>query len=293
VRHLIAIAALGAALVPCAVRAADVPPIHVGSVYATKIGNGPTPLVLLPGLASGPWVWDRFVASLPAGKYTVYELTLAGFDGTPPVPGPNRFDDYAASIVRLVRDRHIARPILVGHSMGGELALRVGELEPQLPRGLVLVDAFPLFPPLQPGETLEERRAQSQAFAEKMKAASDADYRTAERVAIGQMVTDPKDAADVTARSLRSDRATVADSAFELATTDLHTDLGRVAEPTLVLGETSAGYSLETTKQFYEQQYAGAAGVTVTIVLNARHFIMLDQPDAFARTVLTFTASLR
>ena len=292
-RNLVAIAALGAALIPCASQAENLPPIHVGSIYATKIGSGATPLVLIPGLGCGPWVWKTFVSSLPTNAYTIYEVTLAGFDGTPPVPGPARFEGYAQSLVTLIHRERLARPFIVGHSLGGELALRIGETEPSLARGLVIVDAFPMFPPLAPGETLDARRAQWKTIAVQMKSSSDADFAASQRKAIAQMVIDPAVADDVAQRSLKSDRETVIDSAAEIATTDLAPNVGRLSAPTLVLGETSAGFSLDATQRFYEQQYAGVKNLNVTIVPNSRHFIMLDQPDAFRTAVMQFMATLR
>ena len=47
--------------------------------------KGPA-LIFIPGLACGPWTWTQTAARLE-GKYTVYLLTLPGFDGRTPVPG--------------------------------------------------------------------------------------------------------------------------------------------------------------------------------------------------------------
>ena len=203
-RHLVAIAAFGAALIPCASQAENLPPIHVGSIYASKIGNGPTPLVLVPGLGCGPWVWKPFVDSLPPKTYTVYEVTLAGFDGTPAIPGPARFDGYAKSIVTLVHEQHLRRPIIIGHSMGGELALRIGESEPDFRTyGLVIVDAFPIVSaasrPAEYGS--DARRAQWITIEAQMNASSGADFAASQPKAIGQMVTDAAAADDITLRS--------------------------------------------------------------------------------------------
>jgi pimeloyl-ACP methyl ester carboxylesterase len=291
-RHLIAIVALVAALIPCASKAANPPPIHVGSIYATKTGTGATPVVLIPGLGCGPWVWRAFVESLPPNTYTVYEVTLAGFDGTPAIPGPARFDGYAQSIVTLIRNERLARPVIIGHSMGGELGLRIGESEPSLVRGLVIVDAFPMFPPLAPDETLDARRTQWKTIVAQMTAESDADFAASQRKAIAHMVTDPATADDIARRSQTSDRQTQVESAAELATTDLGKSLAQLSAPALVLGASSSGFSIDATQKFYEQQYAGAKNLSVTIVPNSRHFIMLDQPAAFRTAVLQFMASL-
>jgi pimeloyl-ACP methyl ester carboxylesterase len=293
-KSFIAAALVAAVLFPAAARAAEIPKpsIHVGSIYATKVGSGPKSLVLIPGLGCGPWTWEGFIAKL-APEYTAYAVTLAGFDGTAPVTGPARFDGYVRSLARLIREQHLDRPVIIGHSMGGELALRLGETEPSLPRGIVLVDSLPLFPPLQPGETMEGRRTSSQAMTAKMKSASPNDYAASETAAVAALVRDPATAKTVAERTLKSDRDTVADSAYELATTDLHGDLGNVTAPVLVLAAGDNGYPLAGTRAFYAQQYHDAPTATVTVIPDARHFIMLDQPETFSTAVLGFITGLK
>jgi pimeloyl-ACP methyl ester carboxylesterase len=291
---IVAAALAAAALFPAAATATGTnqPPIHVGSIYATKTGSGPRPIVLIPGLACGPWVWERFLAAVPA-EYTVYSVTLAGFDGTPPVAGPARFEGYAQSVARLIREQHLDLPVIVGHSMGGELALRLAETEPHLARGIVAVDAFPMFPPLRAGETLDARKASSQAMTARIKSQSNEDYASGESAAVATMVRDAETAKVVARHSLTSDRDTVADSAYELATTDLHADLGKIVVPVLVLAAGDNGYPATGTQAFYAEQYRGATTASVTVVPDARHFIMLDQPGAFSAAVLGFITGLK
>ena len=291
-RHLIAIAALGAALVPCVSRAAEAPPIHVGSIYVTKVGNGPTPLVLIPGLGCGPWVWENFVHSLPERQYTVYKITLAGFDGTPAVAGPARLASYTSSIQQMIENQHIVRPVIVGHSLGGALALNVAA-GTSVARGLIIVDSLPLFPPLGPGETIAARKSQWAAIAAKIKSQDDSAFAADEHRVIKQMVTDPGTADDVATRVLRSDRTTLAEVVAELATTDLHSDVPRLSAPALVLAPGDNGFAADATQQFYQQQYAGAQNVTVKVIPKSRHFIMLDQPAAFHDAVLDFIEGLK
>ncbi|MFS2021060.1 alpha/beta fold hydrolase, partial [Massilia sp. CT11-108] len=53
-----------------------------------KAGNGGRALILIPGLASGSWVWQDTIGAF-APDHAVYVLTLPGFDGRPPA-GPAR-----------------------------------------------------------------------------------------------------------------------------------------------------------------------------------------------------------
>jgi pimeloyl-ACP methyl ester carboxylesterase len=54
----------------------------VGTLHVDKFGTGPPSLILIPGLACGPWVWANTITQF-APHYTLYILTLPGFDGRP------------------------------------------------------------------------------------------------------------------------------------------------------------------------------------------------------------------
>lgn len=60
----------------------------------------------------------------------------------------SRESDYtlgalARDAAALIRDRGLDRPIVVGHSMGGMVALLLAKLHPELLRGLVIIDVAP------------------------------------------------------------------------------------------------------------------------------------------------------
>ena len=56
---------------------------EVGGVLVERHGSGGRPLILIPGLASGGWVWQDTIRAF-APEHAVYVLTLPGFDGRPP-----------------------------------------------------------------------------------------------------------------------------------------------------------------------------------------------------------------
>lgn len=83
--RLLAGASMSAACV--AAVAADVPVVFdVGSLHVERHGGRGSPIVVIPGLASGSWVWQDVVAALQT-EHRVYAVTLAGFDGRPRVAG--------------------------------------------------------------------------------------------------------------------------------------------------------------------------------------------------------------
>src|SRR4051794_35167838 len=56
----------------------------VGTLHVDKFGKGEHALVLIPGLGGGSWAWGGAVAKL-SPNYSMYVITLPGFDGRPAV----------------------------------------------------------------------------------------------------------------------------------------------------------------------------------------------------------------
>src|SRR5215470_7385120 len=79
------------------------------------------PIIFIPGLASGSWAWKDSAERLRT-THAVYLLTLPGFDGRKPVAGTT-FETLCGDLQKLIETRHIQHPVLVGHSLGGTLAL--------------------------------------------------------------------------------------------------------------------------------------------------------------------------
>jgi len=89
------------------------------------------------------------------------------------------------------------------------------------------------------------------------------------------------------AAGLASDRATVAAATYELMTTDLRPELGRITAPVKVIYAYDAIYGVpaQSIDDLFRTAYAGLATAGFDRVDGAFHFVMLDQPQAFAALV--------
>ena len=85
-------------------------------------GSGPD-VLLIPGLASSGATWDDTVKQLTP-HYRCHVFTLAGFAGVPAQPGP-LLDDVDAALANYIEQKHLKSPIVVGHSLGGFIALKL------------------------------------------------------------------------------------------------------------------------------------------------------------------------
>lgn len=99
-------------------------------------GASGTPILLLPGFAEGSFVFDR-VGPLLGERHRVYALDLPPY-GYSERRGPYGLDAWAAEAAAFARRLGLARPLVVGHSLGAAVALAVAERLPV--SGVVLAD---------------------------------------------------------------------------------------------------------------------------------------------------------
>lgn len=112
-------------------------------------GNGP-PLVLIHGFLVSHLEFDDVIDDL-AQRFHVIAPDLPGF-GESEKPSPARYaygvESFAEAVADLIAAYGIGRPSIIGHSMGGAVALTLAALHAELVQRLVLVDAlcypFPL-----------------------------------------------------------------------------------------------------------------------------------------------------
>jgi pimeloyl-ACP methyl ester carboxylesterase len=111
---------------------------NIQLAYARR-GRG-TPLVLLHGFPLDHHLWDEVVPLLE-DTFDVILPDLRGFGNSTMLGVPNSIDDYASDIASLLDHLNIRRAAIVGHSMGGYVALAFARLYPARVTGLGLVSS--------------------------------------------------------------------------------------------------------------------------------------------------------
>lgn len=104
-------------------------------------GEGP-PIVLIHGFGAALDWWDRIAPEL-AREHRVIRLDLIGHGGTE-APGSGYAIERQAALVKDVLDKlGVERTVVVGHSMGGEVATAFVAANPAQVERLVLIDTPP------------------------------------------------------------------------------------------------------------------------------------------------------
>ena len=125
-------------------------------------GKG-TPLVLLHGFPLDHHLWDE-VVTLLEDSFDQIIPDLRGFGESETVDRPYTMEDYASDIASLLDHLGIQKAAVVGHSMGGYVALAFASAYPERVSGLALVSTQA---PADPPERKEGRYKSAAEVAEK------------------------------------------------------------------------------------------------------------------------------
>lgn len=245
-------------------------------------GSGPA-IILIPGLASSGAVWQSTVEALQP-YYQLHVLTLAGFAGKPALPHAVWQQGYLATqqqaVLEYISQQQLRRPVIIGHSLGGYLALALATSSPDKISAAINVDGLPAMGALF-----------SVAAGNHDTPAANTHF---DPVAIASSMTaDPDWQQRIVKEMTASDGMTSGMVMAELMQADLRPQLAQLQVPALTLGALLNGAPYSTPAQVqanYQSQFqqAPAAFHQFEFTGNARHFIMADAPDWLNQHILSF-----
>ena len=254
-------------------------------------GEGPD-VILIPGLASTSAVWARTASALE-GRYRVHLVTVRGFGAVPPggnaeglVGGP-----AAAEIRRYIAEKGLTRPAVIGHSMGGQIALRVAaDAGPRVGRVMV-VDASPFFPSLiNAGATTGDVEPLARLAYQGILLLGDEALKSHAR-GMGVEMGGAADSLFGTLGWQGGDRRTLAQGLYEVMTVDLRARLPAITAPVTVV----YGWSADDRSPRSQIDGLFRAGyrslprpAAFERIEGAEHMVMIDQPRRFQAAVERF-----
>lgn len=293
---LASLSAMGPMLHPAPSYAAEAPAAPATARFTVTVrGTGPD-VILIPGLASSAHVWDVEAARL-AARYRLHLVQVSGFAGTP--AGPNAsgpvLQPLVDGIAAYIESNRLRRPAVIGHSLGGLMGLMLAVQHPDQVGRLMIVDSLPWYGAAVAGPTATPATLQPQATALRdlvVKESQEA-YAASEPTAIARLVkSGGPEAHAALAAAVASDHRVVGLATYDDLMTDLRGRLAEVRAPVTVLypWDAAMGAPQGAVDAFYGGAFASLPGARVRRVDGAFHFLMIDQPDAFAREVDGFLA---
>jgi len=242
------------------------------------VGSGPD-VILIPGLTASRNVWRGTVAAVPGYRYHLVQV--AGFAGEP-ARGNARGEvvaPLAEEIARYIAARRLDHPALVGHSMGGTVAMMIAARHPERVGKAMVVDMLP-----QPAGLLGGSASGMRGLAGLLRGLGGSEGgRGLIDSAIRMFGND-------SAENSRSDPDVVARATEELAVADLTPELARISAPLTVVYAAPDAARAPAIARTYAAAYSARKGVRLVRVDESGHMIMYDQPARFRSALRTFLA---
>jgi pimeloyl-ACP methyl ester carboxylesterase len=102
--------------------------------------DGAPPLIIVHGLRDHSHSFDDLARAL-AGRFHVYALDLRGHGDSETTPY-YAFGHFVLDLHNMIRALRLERPILVGHSMGGEIVATYAGSFPAVPAKVVMIEGL-------------------------------------------------------------------------------------------------------------------------------------------------------
>lgn len=250
-------------------------------------GEGPA-LLLVHGYGGAAWNFAELVPLLAPGRRLLIP-DLPGHAGSTPLPATESLSVLADLLAALLEHEGVAQADLVGHSMGGVVALRLAERRPELVRRIVLAASAGIgsatrsaeltigfFGIVQPGRRIA-RRIDRVARSERLK-----------RIVFGRWtVSDSRALSERAVYSLLQGPAVHTDalsSGLALVRGDPRRDLHRVRAPVLCLwGARDNQVPLRDAREYARRLHAPLRAIADT-----GHLLIAERPRQCAHAITQF-----
>jgi pimeloyl-ACP methyl ester carboxylesterase len=252
------------------------------SFAVTQSGNGKQAIIFIPGFASSGDVWKETVAVLDK-QYTCYVLTMPGFAGQKPEANP-LFDDWKKQIAAYIKKEKINKPVLIGHSMGGGLALAIAADYPDLISKIVVVDAVPCLAGLMDPKFKSNPANDCSGIVSQFVSLTDEQFAQKQRMSIPSLVADTSKYSEIVNWSLHSDRKTFAQMFCDFSNTDLREKISNITVPSMILLEAY----FKNIEPAIKDQYKHLKNADLRFAQKGLHFVMYDDIDWYLNQLNDF-----
>ncbi|MBV9232579.1 MAG: alpha/beta fold hydrolase [Candidatus Eremiobacteraeota bacterium] len=244
--------------------------------YGDAGGAGSPALLFVHGWQGDRSIWDAIVARLRE-KFRCIAVDLRGFGASSSARGPYTLEQHSEDLRGLVEFLRLGRAVVIGHSMGGKIAVRFAVDAESLVEALVLVAPVPLGPA---------------GFSEKGVAylRATAGNAPAARAWLTKTIMAPP-SAEVLDRlctvASRASSAAVEQSLDSWVETDLSDEAKRLTEPALVIG-----FQHDAPERVRDKAAALLPNARFEEVQDCAHYAVLEQPLPVAQLIEAFVSRL-
>lgn len=262
--------------------------------FQVKISGKGKPILLIPGATCSGAEWDETIAVLNS-KYECHTITLAGYAGVTPLADAPYLSTMKNDLLDYIKQKNLKNTTLIGHSIGGVLAMWMATEEHNYITKVIIVDAMPFFaaefmPNAHEGFN-KERAEQALTMYQSLTDSS----MKAQQLGMAQfMCLDSTKWERIVDWGVKSDKKTLAYTMTEMNGLDLRKKVSGITAPTLVLvayapNQQYPSFTAKGVKDKFSEQYKACSMCTLMVSTNpTKHFIMYDDPKWFIEQVRNF-----
>ena len=232
-------------------------------------------IIFLHGWRSNKEVWRGTISNFKfqISNDCVFAIDLPAFGKSQMPAKPFILEDYCNVVTQFIEKMGLKHVVLVGHSFGGRVGIKLAAMRPELVGKLVLVDSA--------GFAMNESRKSIMAGAAKvvkpffkprfMQSLRRGIYKT---IGAEDYVATPE----------------LQETFVNVVNEDLSTDMRKITCPTLII---NGREDADTPVSFANKMQSYISHSELVILENAGHFSFLDQPEKFMSAVRAFVNSLK
>lgn len=251
-----------------------------GQALPHSISGEGDPVLLVHGLGANREDW-RDVAPRLARHYRVIAVDLRGFGACVDQPGPYGPEVFAMDVLATLDALQLPRVRLVGHSMGGAVALTLALKHPERVAALFLANSVPSFQPEQWRDHLE--------VLLRLVMMAVLGPRLLGRLMARRMFPEEGQAAlrdFIELRAAHNRRGPYLKSLYALTRWSARGQLGELCIPTAIAASGNDYFSVAAVREFAES----IPGAEFHLFETARHGLPLENGPALSDCIASFFA---
>ena len=256
-----------------------IPVLHAEPVVlkTTELGHGPT-LVFVHSMGLTRSDWLATARKLLSG-FRVVLVDLPGH-GDSPMPEPFTFATAGEALDAVLARQNPDSTIVIGHQMGGRVAMAALAAHPERARGLVLID-------VPVGTPVPVPDQQKKMFLDYM----DAQYEAVSKMMFSKLGRDTTQSQAIYAMYAQTQPSTIKAYVREMFYSDGNRDAKALKLPVrMILSSRALPDSLTAGRELKKMGWEDTTA-TVTRIPDSAMWIMKDQPDTLAARIREFAAS--
>lgn len=246
----------------------------------TVTGRG-APVLLFPGFTCTGGVWQETVNAL-SKTHECHVFTFAGFGNTPAIQKP-WLPKIKEQVIAYVKQLQLKQPVIIGHSLGGTLALWLAATETSMFKKIIVVDALPASGALMVPNYKAADMQYDNPYSKQLLEMDSAKFAAMAKQSASFMTLNKEKQEQLVRWIQVADRSTYVYGYIDMLKLDLREDIAKITVPVIILAATYP--DRKVIEKTYNDQYQQLPGKTIYYADNAAHFVMYDQPVWFLQKI--------